>query len=113
MEPTCFDAYEDHGPGAVHGYETDDLDLTVVAWPEFRGVDPHVNRDVDVACIVISGQGEAIVDGRRFALRLGSVVLIPKGAERSIRSKSVDFRYVNVHRRRKRLMPTMGRPAKP
>lgn len=110
QKPTCFDAYvAGDGPGAACGFETEDLDLTVASWPEHYSVPPHVNEEVDVATVVLSGVGRAIVDGHEFELRLGSVLLIPKGVERSIRSLSVDFRYVNIHKRRRRLMPQIGK----
>ncbi|HTQ08992.1 MAG TPA: hypothetical protein VMI31_02865 [Fimbriimonadaceae bacterium] len=110
MPSTFIDAYESgDGPGAAFGLETEDLDVTVVAWPEHFLVPAHVNSEVDVAMVVLSGSGEATVDGVTYALRLGSVLVIPKGAERSIRSHSVDFRYVNTHRRKRKLMPKISR----
>lgn len=111
MDPVHVDAYESgQGAGAAFGLETEDLDLTIVAWPEHYEVASHVNNEVDVVTIVLSGSGEIVVDGKTFDLRLGSVVMIPKGSQRSVKSKSVDFRYVNVHKRRRRLMPDMKRP---
>ncbi|HWA83695.1 MAG TPA: cupin domain-containing protein [Fimbriimonadaceae bacterium] len=105
-KPLHFDAYESgDGPGAAVGIETEDINLTIVAWPEHFSVPPHVNTEVDVVTIVLSGIGKATVDGKEIDLRLGSVLVVPKGSERSIKSLSVDFRYVSVHKRRRRLMP--------
>jgi uncharacterized cupin superfamily protein len=108
MNPTALDGYDGHGPGAAAGLQTEDLNLTVVAWPEHFTVDPHVNSEVDVITIVLSGTGEATIDGVTHAMRLGTILVIPKGSERSIRSLSVDFRYVNIHKRRRALMPRIG-----
>ena len=108
MEPFHLDGYVGSGPGPVVGHETDDLDLTLLAWPEHHSIPSHINGEVDVVTVVLSGLGEAIVNGTRHELRLGSVLIIPKDAERSIKSLSPDFRYLNVHRRRKRLMPSIG-----
>jgi uncharacterized cupin superfamily protein len=105
MSARVFDGYDGSGPGAAAGLQTEDLNLTVVAWPEHFSVEPHVNSEVDVVSIVLSGTGEAIVDGVTHELRLGTIVVIPKGSTRSIRSQSVDFRYVNVHKRKRALMP--------
>lgn len=105
MKATVLDGYEGNGPGAAAGLQTEDLNLTVVAWPEHFSVDPHVNAEVDVVSIVLSGAGEAVIDGVTHSMRLGTILVIPKGSERSIRSLSVDFRYVNVHKRRRALMP--------
>lgn len=108
MEPTVLDGYEGSGPGAAAGLQTEDLNVTVIAWPEHHSIDAHVNNEVDVVSIVLSGMGEAIVDGVTHPMRLGTVVVIPKGAERAIRSLSVDFRYVNIHKRRRALMPRIN-----
>lgn len=89
----------------MFGAETEDLDITVLAWPEHYSIESHVNSEVDVVMIVISGCGIAIVDGERYEMRLGSMLIIKKGSERSIESRSVDFRYINVHKRRRGLMP--------
>jgi mannose-6-phosphate isomerase-like protein (cupin superfamily) len=104
-----IDGYGGKGPGPTAGTEMEDLDLTVLAWPEFHGVDTHVNAEVDVVTVVLSGQGEAVLDGTRHELTPGQILVIPKGTERSIRSLSAEFRYVNVHKRRRRLMPQLTR----
>lgn len=105
MKATLIDAYDGNGPGAAAGLQTEDLNVTVVAWPEHFTVESHVNNEVDVVSIVMSGRGEALVNGVAYPLQLGSVLVIPKGAERSFRSHSVDFRYVNLHKRKRALMP--------
>jgi mannose-6-phosphate isomerase-like protein (cupin superfamily) len=107
-----IDGHAGEGPGPVFGTEMEDLDLTVLAWSENRGVEPHVNSEVDVVTVVLSGQGEAVVNGMNYELKLGQILIIPKGAERSIRSLSTDFRYVNVHKRRRRLMPGIRKESK-
>lgn len=112
-EAVYIDAYQSgEGPGAAFGFETEDLDLTIVAWPEHYSVPAHVNKEVDVITVVLSGVGKAIVAGREIDLHLGSVLIVPKGLERSVRSLSVDFRYVNIHKRRRRLMPQIGKSRK-
>jgi len=112
MPLTFLDAYQSgEGPGAAYGLETEDLDVTVVAWPEHFLVPAHVNSEVDVAMVVLSGSGVATIDGAVFELRLGSILVIPKGTERSIRSRSVDFRYVNIHKRKRKLMPAIRQSA--
>jgi mannose-6-phosphate isomerase-like protein (cupin superfamily) len=105
MDPIVLDGYDGGGPGAAAGLQTEDLNITVVAWPEHYGVDAHVNDQVDVVSVVLSGVGVATIDGTDHPLSLGTILVIPKGATRSIRSMSVDFRYVNVHKRKRALMP--------
>ena len=111
MEAELIDALAGLGAGAILGRETEDLDVTLLAWPAGRSMPPHVNAEVDVVSIVLSGEGLARIAGLEHVLKTGNVLVIPKGVERSIESRSEDFRYLNVHKRRKRLMPTMTRQA--
>ncbi len=96
--------------GVRWGGASDDLNVTLVAWPEGGGVAPHVNDEVDVALIAVEGAGEVVVDGRTFPLAAGQALLIPKGRERAIRSVSARFSYLSVHRRRPGVPLTVGRP---
>ncbi len=63
-------------------------------------VGEHVNDEVDVLFIGVSGSGTVEVDGRDHALGAGVLVLAPKGARRATRSASSDFSYLTVHKRR-------------
>jgi quercetin dioxygenase-like cupin family protein len=94
--------------GPIFGHETEDLDLTALAWDEGKGVGEHTNTEVDVAMIVLSGRGAIQIGEERHDLQAGRLIVIPKGVMRSITALSSDFRYLNVHKRRKRLMPTLG-----
>ena len=106
MEAELIDAFAGYGPGPVVGRETEDLNATLLSWPRGHEIAAHVNAEVDVIMVVFAGSGLAAVDGSSHELAAGKILVIPKGAERSIRSMSEDFRYLNVHKRRKRLMPT-------
>ena len=77
-----------------------DLNVNLVRFPAGRGVDEHVNEEVDVLVIGVSGSGLVEVDGREHHLRPGTVAFVPKGARRSTGSESGDFAYLTVHRRR-------------
>lgn len=98
------------GPGPVEGRETEDLNVTLLAWPKGNEIGEHVNDEVDVVTVVIAGRGIATMDGAPHDLEAGSVLIIPKGVRRAITSKSEDFRYINIHKRRRRLMPGPMRP---
>ncbi len=91
--------------GAIFGGESDDLDFTLVQWHAPGGVNEHVSGEVDVLMIVVGGEGVATVDGQAIALTAGKALLIPKSSKRRIDSLSPGFRYLNVHKRKKRLMP--------
>jgi quercetin dioxygenase-like cupin family protein len=96
-------------PGGLQwAHESTDLDMTLLTWAPGQGVTPHRNDEVDVLLIGVAGAGEAIVDGVSYMLEPGRALLIPKGAERSIRCTGDILSYLSVHRRRRGLWPTVG-----
>jgi quercetin dioxygenase-like cupin family protein len=103
MEAELIDALAGEGPGPVVGRETEDLNATLLSWPKGHEIAAHVNAEVDVIMVVFAGNGVAETDGVTHELAAGNILVIPKGAERSVRSLSDDFRYLNVHKRRRRL----------
>jgi len=78
----------------------DDLNVNLVRFPPGKGVGEHVNEEIDVLVIGVSGSGIVAVNGCEQHLRAGTVAFIPKGARRSTRSESGDFAYLTVHLRR-------------
>lgn len=97
------------GSGVLWTLEgSEDLNANLVRFPAGEGVGEHVNGEVDVLVVGVSGAGRVAVDGRGHELRAGTVVFIPKGARRSTRSESADFAYLTVHRRRGPIR--LGRP---
>lgn len=96
--------------GAIWGTETEDLDATVVRWDTGLGVASHINDEVDVIMTVLLGTGSVTVDGETSLLGPGQIVVIPKGAAREIKAYSDGITYLNVHKRRKRMLPNMTRP---
>ncbi len=80
--------------------ESDDLNANLVSFREGRGVGEHVNEEVDVIFVGVSGSGFVSVEGEEFGLSGGTLVFVPKGARRSTRSATEDFAYLTVHRRR-------------
>ncbi|MBX5445791.1 cupin domain-containing protein [Sphaerobacter sp.] len=95
------------GSGAIFARETADLDLNLVRFAPGSGVGEHVNREVDVAVIVLDGEGVLTVDGEEHPLRAGRATIIPKGVRRAIQATGdVHLVYVTVHRRRRRLWPS-------
>ena len=89
------------GSGAVWTQrEGRDLNANLIRFPRGEGVGEHVNGEVDVLFVGVSGSGVVEVDGREHALGAGVLVLAPRGARRASRSASSDFSYLTVHRRR-------------
>ena len=65
-----------------------------------HGVEEHVNNEVEVIVLGVSGSGIVAVDREEHALSAGILVFIPKGARCSTVSASEEFAYLTVHRRR-------------
>jgi mannose-6-phosphate isomerase-like protein (cupin superfamily) len=83
--------------GVIWALDTSsDLNANLVRF----GVEEHVNDEVEVIVLGVSGSGIVAVDGEEHALSAGILVFIPKGARRSTVSASEDFAYLTVHRRR-------------
>lgn len=104
----AFSAAESQG--ALWGTESEDLDATIVHWDEGLGVAAHVNSEVDVAMVVLAGAGKVRVEDESLAVSVGSVVVIPKGSEREVTAGEAGLTYVNVHKRKRKMMPNMVRP---
>ena len=80
--------------------ESGDLNANLVNFPWGEGVGEHVNGEVDVLFVGVSGSGVVEVGGQEHALGAGVLVLAPRGARRATRSASSDFSYLTVHKRR-------------
>ena len=77
-----------------------DLNANLVRFPAGEGVGEHVNDEVDVIFVGVSGSGFVSVGGSDYQLSGGDLVFVAKGFQRSTRSASDDFAYLTVHRRR-------------
>lgn len=89
------------GPGVVwslpHG---GDLDANLVRLTPASVIGTHVNDDVDVLVFVQSGDGQVVIDDIEHRLRAETLVMIPRGAERSIRAGARGVYYLSIHQRR-------------
>lgn len=77
-----------------------DLNVNLVRFGAGRGVGGHVNDEVDVVIVGVSGSGSVDVNGEEHALGAGILVFVPKGVRRSTRSATHDFAYLTIHERR-------------
>ncbi len=80
-----------------------DLNANLVRFEAGGGVGEHVNDEVDVIIVGISGSGFVEVDGEEHPVSNGTMTFVPKGARRSTRSATGGFAYLIVHRRQGRL----------
>ena len=87
--------------GVVWGLEaSSDLNANLVRFEAGRGVGEHVNGEVDVVFLGVSGSGIVETDGREYVLDAGTFVFVPRGARRSTRGGPEGFAYLTIHRRR-------------
>lgn len=106
MKPVIFDALaESDETGPLFGGESEDLDFTLLRWNAGEGVAEHINSEVDVIMVVLQGSGTLWIDENETSLGAGHAVMIPKNTKRRMQAGSQGIRYLNVHKRRKRLMP--------
>ena len=77
-----------------------DLNVNLVRFEGGRGVGDHVNDEVDVLIVGVSGSGLVGVDGEEHPVSNGSMVFVPRGTRRYTRAVSDDFAYLSAHRRR-------------
>jgi quercetin dioxygenase-like cupin family protein len=93
-------------PGAIWTRQSEDLNVNLLVFASGEGVAEHINTEVDVLLVGIAGAGAVTVDGTCQILRAGQALLIPKGANRGIRSLSDPFAYLTCHCRRGGLWPS-------
>jgi len=77
-----------------------DLNANLVRFQAGGGVGEHVNEEVDVLILGVSGSGLVGVDGEEHPVSNGGMVFVPRGARRYTRAVSDDFVYLSIHRRR-------------
>ena len=78
----------------------DDLNANLVRFDASGGVGEHVNDEVDVLFVGISGSGIVEIEGERHALGPGMLVFAGKGTRRSTLAAAGGLAYLTVHRRR-------------
>jgi len=109
MEPKIISLYgidaDPKTPGPVFSLESLDLDCNYLRFDNGEGVPLHINAQVDVAGVVLEGEGFLQVDGQQHMLIEGDFFYIPKGSARKLRSAGGRFAYLSFHARRPCLTP--------
>ena len=77
-----------------------DLNANLVSFRAGGGVREHVNDELDVLIVGVSGSGSVSVGGEEHPVSSGVMVFVPKGARRSTWAAAEGFAYLSVHRRR-------------
>jgi mannose-6-phosphate isomerase-like protein (cupin superfamily) len=93
----------DQGP--AFSLESLDLDCNFLRFDNGEGVPLHINAQVDVAGVVLEGEGFLQVDGQQHLLVEGDFFYVPKGSARKLRSGGGHFACLTFHARRPCLVP--------
>lgn len=80
--------------------DTGDLNVNLVQLEPGSTIAAHVNREVDVAIVVVDGTGWLEIDDDVQPLAASVLAVVPKGRRRSVRAGPRGVAYVTVHRRR-------------
>lgn len=109
MEPKIVNLFSTGQESSVQGpafsLESPDLDCNFLLFDRGEGVPLHINAQVDVAGVVLNGEGFLQVDGQQFLLSEGDFFYIPRGTARKLRSAGGPFAYLSFHARRPCLTP--------
>ena len=98
-------ALEDGARGPVWTSRSEDLNVNLIVLPKGEEIPEHVNSEVDVLIVPISGSGRLTIEDGQQLLKPGVVVLITKGSRRVVQATSERFAYLTCHRRRASLWP--------
>lgn len=93
--------------GPAWSLETDDLNLNLVVLRAGHSIAEHINNEVDVVLIGVDGHGRVTIDGVAIELDTGQLLVVRKGASRSITPLGARFAYVTCHKRRAGLWPSV------
>lgn len=85
---------------------TDDLNVNLVVLRVGHAIAEHINSEVDVLLVGVTGNGRVTVDGHPIGLAANELLVIPKGSARSITPLGARFAYLTCHKRRAGLWPT-------
>lgn len=92
--------------GPFWSVNCEQLNVNLLRLSAGQGIPEHVNDELDVLLAVFEGMGELVVDGDAHPLGVGTVVVVPRGARRSLRCAAGPLVYLSTHRQRGGLMPT-------
>ena len=95
------------GRGPIGAFASEDLNVTLLAWPAHEQTPEHVNAERDVLIVVVAGSGTIEIDGHSHALAAHQAVLVEKGRRRRIQASSDGIRYLSIHRARGGLQITL------
>ncbi len=88
------------GPsGVVWALTSPQINANLVTIRPGDQIHEHINDEVDVLLVTESGAGQVMIDEVATTLGPASVVLVPRGARRSVSSEA-GLAYYSIHHRR-------------
>jgi quercetin dioxygenase-like cupin family protein len=85
------------GRGPIDAIASHDLNVTLLAWPGLERTPEHINKELDVLIIVVSGSGTIEIDGHAHPLTPHQAILVEKGRRRRIHASADGIRYLSIH----------------
>lgn len=85
------------GRGPIDALASQDLNVTLLAWPAHEQTPEHVNDERDVLIVVVSGSGTIEIDDRPHPLAPRQAILVEKGRRRRVRAAADGIRYLSIH----------------
>jgi quercetin dioxygenase-like cupin family protein len=89
--------------GVVWSVAPDDFNANLVVLSPGQAIAAHRNDELDVLVVIVEGAATVTVDGIAHELHAATVLLVPRGAMRSVVPSRSGVRYLTVHRRRRGL----------
>jgi mannose-6-phosphate isomerase-like protein (cupin superfamily) len=86
--------------GPLWGAATEDLNVTLLAWPSGGGPAAYANPERDVLLVILEGGGTLELDDASEPLRAGTAVVVPKQTRFRVDAGADGIRYLTVHVRR-------------
>lgn len=86
-----------------------DLDSNIIALPAGDEIGLHIGPDLDVLVLVLQGSGQLHTELDVVELQQGTLVWLPRNAQRRFVAGSEGIQYLTVHHRK----PTLNITAKP
>ncbi len=99
--------------GAIWGHAGEQLNATILSWPAGHVVAEHVNDEREVLLVGISGAAVVVIEDVEHDLHAGAVLVVPRGARRTIRAGAEGSSYVTAHQARGLLQVTRRSSPRP
>ncbi len=104
-------ALGDGRAGALWSISGDQLNVNLIRFDTNHGVAEHINSEVDVLGVVVSGSALLRLDDAQHELRAGMLFYVPRGRRRGLRVTDGPFVYISCHQRRAGLWPSPSMPS--